>query len=89
MLSIGFMNSLIKVMKKILFFVLTVLLFTGCCSHTIGNGNEFVVTAVEKGGTRYKYVVTFKTTCSENWDYYQIFTNENYRVGDTLVLSLK
>lgn len=79
-------------MKKILVIVLLVLSLVGCVK-TIGKDNYFVVTKVERYcnyTTSYGYIVTIRTTAlGGKWNYYKIITDENYRVGDTLKLTIK
>lgn len=59
-------------MKKILFFVLLVLLLTGC-AETIGKDNYFVVTKVEEANSNiYGYAVTMRTAYKKDWGYYKI-----------------
>lgn len=49
----------------------------------------FVVTKVEdRDSDIYGYAVTIRTTYSKGWSYYKLTTNENYRVGDTLKITL-
>ena len=69
-------------MKKIIFTFLLSLIFSGC--EWIGDGNDFVITRIEVSGDKYR--VYIKGESCNGLHYF--YTNERYRVGDTLTLGL-
>ena len=74
-------------MKKIFILILLSLTLFGC--NQIGRGNEFVVTQIIGCGGQYKYYVTAKNVHENSLARYDFYTNDSYRVGDTLVICLK
>ena len=72
-------------MRKILFILLFSLIFSSC--GWIGNSNDFVITKIEYSESGNNYRVYIKGEDNRVIKYF--YTNERYRVGDTLTIGLK
>ena len=72
-------------MKKILFVFLLAFIFSGC-ANWIGNSNDFVISKIEYSESANQYRVYIKGEGCKVAHYF--YTNERYRVGDTLTLGL-
>lgn len=73
-------------MKKILFSFLFVLIFSSCSSAWIGDNNDFVISKIEYSKSANGYRVYIKGEGCKETHYF--YTNERYRVGDTLTIEL-
>ena len=72
-------------MKKILFILLFSLIFSGC-TNWIGNSNSYVISKIAYSESANEYRVYIKGKDCKVDHYF--YTNERYRVGDTLTIGL-
>lgn len=72
-------------MKKILLVFVSFLMFSGC-TNWMGNSNDYVISKIEYSESGNEYRVYVKGEGCKVKHYF--YTNERYRVGDTLTIGL-
>jgi len=72
-------------MKKILLVIVSFLMLSGC-TNWMGNSNDYVISKIAYSESGNNYRVYIKGENCKVLHYF--YTNERYRVGDTLTIGL-
>lgn len=72
-------------MKKILLILVSFLIFSSC-TNWMGDSNDFVISRIEYSESANEYRVYIKGEDCKVEHYF--YTNERYRIGDTLTIGL-